>query len=176
MILPALATTTCDAAEVRNPAAIPFIAAFPVTVKTPPVPIPTLQPEGTVNVLPEARLLAPVINEPETLVLLRVVFALSTNVVVLMRLLEPVKVRVPEPVTVNELKLPDVGIKDGIPVIEKVPLQVSVTSSPDAGAPAGDHTIEEYAILALMVAAFGPAILFFTPKKMNSKAKEKTRK
>jgi hypothetical protein len=71
-----------------------------------------------------------------------VVLALLTSLLVKIVLLAPVSVSVPVPAVVNDAKLPVAGIEVGIPVTEKVPLQVRVTSSPAAGTPAGLHTIE----------------------------------
>jgi len=88
----------------------------------------------------------------------------------------PVSVSVPVPVVVKEAKFPDAGIDDGIAVIEKVPLQVMVTSSPAIGAPTGDHTIEAYAMFAVIVTLFGTAQLSLTQKIVRSASINKLRK
>lgn len=138
-----------------------MIATVPLTVRTPPMPTPTVVNAGTVSVLPAAMLLVVLdIAAAVKLQLFNVVFAFATNLVVQIVLVAPVKVSVPVPATVKEAKLPVVGIADGIPDTVKVPLQVSVTSSPATGAPAGVQAMDPYAMLALMVAVFTTALLW----------------
>ena len=148
VMAPALGTTICEAAVESKPVALPLISTVPLTVKMPPRPIPTMLPEVILRVLVVATALVVLVNAVwlkltpvATVPAPSVVLPLQTSFVEKIVLVVPVNVSVPVPATVNEAKLPVVGVEVGTALTVNAPLQVIVTSSLATGAPAGDQTI-----------------------------------